>query len=88
MFGYDHAPHGHAEIAYDNVRVPAENMYGGKEKALRLPKGGLGRGEFTIVCDQSEQQKERWRNYVTVFKARVAFGKRLAEQGCDSGVDC
>lgn len=38
VYGYDHAPHGHGELTFDNVRVPASNMLWGKEKDLRLHK--------------------------------------------------
>ncbi|WP_455423776.1 acyl-CoA dehydrogenase family protein [Chloracidobacterium thermophilum] len=50
VFGYDDAPHGHAEVIFENVRVPASNLLLGKGGASRLPRGGLAPAAFTTAC--------------------------------------
>ncbi|MEJ7639148.1 MAG: acyl-CoA dehydrogenase family protein [Singulisphaera sp.] len=80
VFGYDHAPHGHAEILFEDVRVPAGNLILGEGRASRSPKAASGRGAFIIVCVWSAWPSGPWKRCARV-KARVAFGKPLAEQG-------
>jgi acyl-CoA dehydrogenase len=50
VFGYDEAPHGHAEVVFDNARVSAANMLLGEGRVSRLRRGGSGQDASTIAC--------------------------------------